>query len=236
MGNEAVKQEFTLAFCSTYNTWYDFKMTTERIQTCISSAAGFLLFSKCFCRCCSWTLRASPEPRMPWKQWWSQTSGIISLKTQERQRTRGQLSWNACRGQLTRCGCTGWYLPFWQLCSQGVRLLGQTAPCPPMSPIHVSHGFITNSWKRASTAFLRGWCPAALSPSQGRYETIFWIWEHKVAHSYEFLFQFWDKGKPIPNSELGNVCFRAQAQAQPNLGSRPLRNLWAKVAFSDMPN
>ena len=28
-------------------------------------AAGFLLFSKCFCRCCSCTLRANPEPSMP---------------------------------------------------------------------------------------------------------------------------------------------------------------------------
>lgn len=28
-------------------------------------AAGFLLFSKCFCRCCSCTLRAKPDPRIP---------------------------------------------------------------------------------------------------------------------------------------------------------------------------
>lgn len=40
----------------------------KRLQTWMSSAAGFLLFSKCFWRCCSWTFRASPDPRMPWKQ------------------------------------------------------------------------------------------------------------------------------------------------------------------------
>lgn len=34
----------------------------------MSSAAGFLLFSKCFCRCCSCTLSASPDPRMPWRE------------------------------------------------------------------------------------------------------------------------------------------------------------------------
>lgn len=37
------------------------------LQTWMSSAAGFLLFSKCFWRCCSWTFSASPEPKMPWK-------------------------------------------------------------------------------------------------------------------------------------------------------------------------
>lgn len=33
--------------------------------TWIRPAAGLRLFSKCFCLCCSWTLRAKPEPRMP---------------------------------------------------------------------------------------------------------------------------------------------------------------------------
>lgn len=37
------------------------------LQTWMSSAAGFLLFSKCFWRCCSWTFSASPDPKMPWK-------------------------------------------------------------------------------------------------------------------------------------------------------------------------
>ena len=37
-------------------------------QTWMSSAAGFLLFSKCFWRCCSCTLSASPDPRMPWRE------------------------------------------------------------------------------------------------------------------------------------------------------------------------
>lgn len=36
--------------------------------TWIRLAAGVRLFSKCFCRCCSCTLRAKPEPRMPWGQ------------------------------------------------------------------------------------------------------------------------------------------------------------------------
>lgn len=39
-----------------------------QLQTWMSSAAGFLLFSKCFWRCCSWTFNASPEPRMPCKE------------------------------------------------------------------------------------------------------------------------------------------------------------------------
>lgn len=34
--------------------------------TCMRLAAGFLLFSKCFCLCCSWTFRAKPEPRIPY--------------------------------------------------------------------------------------------------------------------------------------------------------------------------
>lgn len=34
--------------------------------TWIRPAAGFRLFSKCFCRCCSCTFRANPEPKMPW--------------------------------------------------------------------------------------------------------------------------------------------------------------------------
>lgn len=37
-------------------------------STWMRLAAGFLLFSKCFCRCCSWTFRAKPEPRMPYKK------------------------------------------------------------------------------------------------------------------------------------------------------------------------
>lgn len=35
--------------------------------TWIRPAAGFRLFSKCFCRCCSWTFRAKPDPKMPCK-------------------------------------------------------------------------------------------------------------------------------------------------------------------------
>lgn len=35
------------------------------VFTCMRLAAGVLLFSKCFCLCCSWTFRAKPEPRMP---------------------------------------------------------------------------------------------------------------------------------------------------------------------------
>lgn len=40
----------------------------ECVCTWMRLAAGFLLFSKCFCRCCSWTLRAKPEPKMPYKK------------------------------------------------------------------------------------------------------------------------------------------------------------------------
>lgn len=36
--------------------------------TCMRLAAGVLLFSKCFCRCCSCTFRAKPDPRMPLKK------------------------------------------------------------------------------------------------------------------------------------------------------------------------
>lgn len=40
-----------------------------QISPCVSTwmrlAAGFLLFSKCFCRCCSCTFRANPDPSMP---------------------------------------------------------------------------------------------------------------------------------------------------------------------------
>lgn len=36
------------------------------VLTCMRLAAGFLLFSKCFCLCCSWTFRAKPEPRIPY--------------------------------------------------------------------------------------------------------------------------------------------------------------------------
>lgn len=39
-----------------------------RMNTWMRLAAGFLLFSKCFCRCCSCTFRAKPEPRMPYRQ------------------------------------------------------------------------------------------------------------------------------------------------------------------------
>lgn len=42
--------------------------TRQPRLTWIRLAAGVLLFSKCFCRCCSCTLRAKPEPRMPWGQ------------------------------------------------------------------------------------------------------------------------------------------------------------------------
>lgn len=40
--------------------------TSLCVSTWMRLAAGFLLFSKCFCRCCSCTFRANPDPRMPW--------------------------------------------------------------------------------------------------------------------------------------------------------------------------
>lgn len=44
-----------------YVVIYSFSCT----YTWMRPAAGLRLFSKCFCLCCSWTLRAKPEPRMP---------------------------------------------------------------------------------------------------------------------------------------------------------------------------
>ncbi len=41
----------------------------EACCTWIRPAAGFLRFSKCFCRCCSWTFKANPEPRIPCGVW-----------------------------------------------------------------------------------------------------------------------------------------------------------------------
>lgn len=38
------------------------------VCTWMRLAAGFLLFSKCFCRCCSCTFRAKPDPRIPCRQ------------------------------------------------------------------------------------------------------------------------------------------------------------------------
>lgn len=47
------------------------KLCDIQTGTWMRLAAGLRLFSKCFCLCCSWTLRAKPEPRMPYKgsQW-----------------------------------------------------------------------------------------------------------------------------------------------------------------------
>lgn len=42
--------------------------TRQHCATWIRFAAGVRLFSKCFCRCCSCTLRAKPEPRIPWER------------------------------------------------------------------------------------------------------------------------------------------------------------------------
>lgn len=47
-------------------------------------AAGFLLFSKCFWRCCSCTFNAKPEPRMPWnkiQKWHSKISKALLNNT-----------------------------------------------------------------------------------------------------------------------------------------------------------
>jgi len=41
-----------------FSLWY--------VPTWMRLAAGFLLFSKCFCRCCSCTFSAKPDPRMPY--------------------------------------------------------------------------------------------------------------------------------------------------------------------------
>lgn len=63
-----------------YSHWYSAASTEKKtsvevrcvcslhvwVSTWMRLAAGFLLFSKCFCRCCSCTFRAKPEPRMPY--------------------------------------------------------------------------------------------------------------------------------------------------------------------------
>lgn len=54
-------------------------------------AAGFLLFSKCFWRCCSCTFNAKPEPRMPWnriQKWYLKffSKGLLS-KTNIKKKT-----------------------------------------------------------------------------------------------------------------------------------------------------
>lgn len=68
--NQSVKYYFHKTFqmeiknfvpiCTLNHLWFG-----DFIFTWIRLAAGFLLFSKCFWRCCSCTFNANPEPRMP---------------------------------------------------------------------------------------------------------------------------------------------------------------------------
>ena len=41
---------------------------SSNVLTWISPAAGLRRFSKCFCRCCSWTFKAKPEPKIPFER------------------------------------------------------------------------------------------------------------------------------------------------------------------------
>lgn len=65
------------------------------VSTWMRLAAGFLLFSKCFCRCCSCTFSANPDPRMPWN-----THIKISTHTRPLQRFTGVIVW--CCSQLVK--------------------------------------------------------------------------------------------------------------------------------------
>lgn len=49
-------------------------------------AAGFLLFSKCFWRCCSCTFSAKPEPRMPWNK--IQNNTILKISKMKPQKDK----------------------------------------------------------------------------------------------------------------------------------------------------
>lgn len=57
--------------------------------TWIRPAAGFRLFSKCFCRCCSCTFRAKPDPKMPCKAPGSDRAWGPTRPTHHRQTRRG---------------------------------------------------------------------------------------------------------------------------------------------------
>lgn len=77
-----------------YSHWYSAASTEKKtsvevrcvcslhvwVSTWMRLAAGFLLFSKCFCRCCSCTFRAKPEPRMPYVE---KTKTHIEFKLEE---------------------------------------------------------------------------------------------------------------------------------------------------------
>lgn len=58
---------------SDYYWWKDshticFQTLNVLARTCMRQAAAGICLLKCFCRCFCWTLRAKPEPRIPWKK------------------------------------------------------------------------------------------------------------------------------------------------------------------------
>lgn len=77
---------FPSLFCSTRLTW-------------MRPAAGLRLFSKCFCRCCSWTLRAKPEPRIPCADQWM--VNIYRLEGRHRSRSLQQ-AWTLTAGSAKK--------------------------------------------------------------------------------------------------------------------------------------
>lgn len=125
----------------------------KMLQTWMSSAAGFLLFSKCFWRCCSWTFSASPDPKMPWKDKVMQDFRHFLLRTEGINCKRMQdCGWRWLHGMFVPSPCLS-------CCSTHgtgvVMILSRTT-----GHTKSFQGPQQASWM--STAFPSWWCPGAV--------------------------------------------------------------------------